>query len=323
MDGALAVVGMAGRFPGASSVAEFWRNLCAGVESVTFFSEEELAASGVPESVYRHPSYVPAKAKLDGVELFDAEFFGFNAHEAELLDPQHRLFLETAWEALEDAAHDPARFPGRIAVYAGSSVNTYLLRAVAADPSLISDMTALLANEKDFLATRVAYKLDLRGPAMTIQTACSTSLVAIHQACQSLLGGECDMALAGGAGIRPEHAEGYRHSDGMALSPDGHCRAFDRQAAGTVNGSGVGVVVLRRLVDAVADGDVVHAVVRGSAVNNDGGGKAGFTAPSSSGQAQVVADALAVAGVSAGSVGFVEGHGTGTPLGDPIEVAGL
>ncbi|MER5332765.1 beta-ketoacyl synthase N-terminal-like domain-containing protein [Micromonospora sp. NPDC002717] len=322
-DNALAVVGMAGRFPGAPSVAEFWRNVCAGVESVTFFSPEELAAAGVPESVYSHPSYVPAKARLDGVELFDAEFFGFNAHEAEMTDPQHRLFLECAWEALEDAAYDPARFPGRIGVYAGSSVNSYLLRAVAADPTLISDMSALMANEKDFLATRVAYKFDLRGPAMTIQSACSTSLVAIHQACQALLAGECDMALAGGVGVRAEEAEGYRHQDGMALSPDGHCRAFDRAAAGTVNGSGLAVVVLRRLVDAVAAGDVVHAVVRGSAVNNDGGGKAGFTAPSAVGQAQVVADALAVAGVSASSVGFVEAHGTGTPLGDPIEVAGL
>ncbi|MFC7548704.1 type I polyketide synthase [Plantactinospora sp. GCM10030261] len=327
-DSALAVVGLAGRFPGASNVAEFWRNVCAGVESVTFFSAAELAAAGVPESVYSHPSYVPAKARLDGVELFDAEFFGFNAHEAEMTDPQHRLFLECAWEALEDAAYDPARFPGRIGVYAGQSMNTYSLYNIMRNPALaqafyLDYLPMMISSNDDFLATRVAYKLDLHGPAMTIQTACSTSLVAIHQACQSLLAGECDMALAGGVGVRAEEAEGYRHQDGMALSPDGHCRAFDRAAAGTVNGSGLAVVVLRRLADAVAAGDVVHAVVRGSAVNNDGGGKAGFTAPSAVGQAQVVADALAVAGVSASSVGFVEAHGTGTPLGDPIEVAGL
>jgi phthiocerol/phenolphthiocerol synthesis type-I polyketide synthase E len=326
--GALAVVGMAGRFPGAADVAAFWRNLCDGVESVTFSTPQELAEAGLPESVYGHPSYVPAKGKLDGVDLFDADFFGFNAHEAEMTDPQHRLFLECAWEALEDAGHDPARFDGRIGAYAGQSMNTYLLYNAMRDPSIVQSfyldyMPMMISANDDFLATRLAYKLDLRGPAMTVQTACSTSLVAIHQACQSLLLGECDMALAGGVGLTIPEAFGHIYREGAGLSLDGHCRAFDRATSGIVGGSGLGIVVLRRLADAVRDGDVVHAVVRGSAVNNDGAGKAGFTAPSVDGQAQVVADALAVAGVSADSVGLVEAHGTATALGDPIEVAAL
>lgn len=325
---AIAVVGMAGRFPGAPDVRSFWKNLCEGMETVTFFSPDDLAAAGIPESLYRRPDYVAAEGKLDGAELFDAGFFELSAPEATITDPQHRIFLECAWEALEDAGYDPARFDGRIGVYGGAGMNTYLLAAVARDPAmfeiLASDYQALAASDKDSLATRVARRLDLRGPAMTVQTASSTSLVAIHLACQSLLGGECDMALAGGAGVRSEQPEGYLHREGSLLSADGHCRPFDRAASGIVNGSGAGIVVLRRLSDARAAGDVIHAVVLATAVNNDGGtGKAAFTAPSGHGQAQVVTDALVASGVSADTIGFVEAHGTGTLLGDPIEVCGL
>lgn len=325
---AIAVVGMAGRFPGASDVPSFWTNLCEGRETVTFFSPAELAAAGVMESLYRRTNYVAAKGKLDGVELFDAEFFGVSEQEATIMDPQHRIFLECAWEALEDAAYDSTRFGGRIGVYGGVGINTYLLSSVARDPAtfemLISDYEVFAASNMDSLATRVAYALDLHGPAMTVQTACSTSLVAIHLACRSLLDGECDMALAGGAGVRSEQPEGYLHQDGSSLSADGHCRPFDRAASGMVSGSGAGIVVLKRLSDALAAGDVIHAVVLASAVNNDGStGKPEFTAPSVRGQAQVVTDALTASGVSADTIGLVEAHGTGTVAGDPVEVRGL
>ena len=325
---AIAVVGMAGRFPGAPDILSFWKNSREGLETVTFFSPAELAAAGIPESLYRRPDYVAAEGKLDGAEHFDAGFFGLSAPEATIIDPQHRIFLECAWEALEDAGYDPARFDGRIGVYGGAGMNTYLLGAIARDPALfeilVSDYQAFAATDKDSLATRVARQLDLRGPAMTVQTAGSTSLVAIHLARQSLLGRECDMALAGGAAIRSEQPEGYLHRDGSPLSADGHCRPFDGAASGMVNGSGAGVVVLRRLADALAAGDVIHAVVLATAVNNDGGtGSAAFAVPSGHGQAQVVTDALAASGVSADTIGFVEAHGTGTIAGDPIEVSGL
>jgi acyl transferase domain-containing protein len=325
---AIAVIGMAGRFPGADDVATFWANVCAGVESVTVAAPEELAGSGIPESVYGHPSYVPAKGRIEGIDLFDADFFGYSAYEAELTDPQHRLFLESAWAALEDAGHDPARFDGRIGVYAGQTVNTYLLYQAMRNPALVRSfyldyMPMLVPANDDFLATRVAYKLDLHGPAMTVQTACSSSLVAIHQACQSLLYGECDLVLAGGVGLTVPDAFGHVYREGAGLSPDGHCRAFDETTSGIVGGSGLAVVVLRRLEDALRDGDTVHAVILGSAVNNDGSRKAGFSAPSVAGQAQVIADALAVANVSAGSVHFIEAHGTATAVGDAVEVAAL
>lgn len=328
LSGALAVVGLAGRFPGADTVTELWRNLRDGVESITVTTREELAEAGLPRAVYEHPDYVPAKGKLPGIDLFDADFFGFSAHEAELTDPQHRLFLECAWAAMEDAAHDPARFPGRVGVYAGQSMNTYVLWRAMRDPSVVAsyylDYMPMMVNANDdFLATRVAYHLDLTGPAMTVQTACSTSLVAVHQAAQGLLNGECDLALAGGVALLVPEGFGHVWRDGSGVSRDGHCRAFDSRGDGIVGGSGLGIVVLRRLADALDDGDVIHAVLRGSAVNNDGAGKAGFTAGSADGQAQAVADALAVAGVPAGSIGLVEAHGTATELGDPVEVAGL
>ncbi|MER7004172.1 beta-ketoacyl synthase N-terminal-like domain-containing protein [Dactylosporangium sp. NPDC000555] len=322
---AVAVIGMAGRFPGARSVDELWRNLCEGREAVTFFSEAQLRAAGVADAELRDPAYVPARAVVEDVELFDAEFFGFGVRDAEILDPQHRIFLECAWEAVEHAGYDTTRYDGHVGVYAGSAISTYLL-ALLADPALVASVGGyriLLANDKDHLTTRVAHKLDLRGPAVTVQTACSTSLVAVHLGTQALLARECDMVLAGGVAVSLPQVSGYRYEPQGIMSPDGHCRAFDAAARGTVAGNGAGVVVLKRLADALADGDTVHAVILGSAVNNDGAGKSGYTAPSARGQADVVAEALDAAGVAPGTVGYVEAHGTGTGLGDPIEVAAL
>ncbi|MER6363212.1 beta-ketoacyl synthase N-terminal-like domain-containing protein [Kitasatospora sp. NPDC001527] len=322
----IAIVGMAGRFPGAPDVDTFWRNLEEGRESVSVLSEEQLRASGVDPAVSGRDGYVRAKGVLEGADRFDAAFFGYSPREAEIMDPQHRVFLECAWEALESAGCVPEAFAGRIGVFAGAGMNTYLLHNVTANRRVYDaagPYQTLLASDKDFLATRVAYKLGLTGPALTVQTACSTSLAAVHLACQSLLDGECDLALAGGVSIGSPLAQGYAYEPGGILSPDGHCRPFDAAAAGTVPGNGAGVVVLRRLADARRDGDTVDAVVLGSAVNNDGSLKAGYTAPSVDGQAAVVAEALAVAGVDAGSIGYLEAHGTGTALGDPIELAAL
>jgi acyl transferase domain-containing protein len=327
LDNAIAVVGMAGRFPGADDVATFWRNICDGVESVSFFTEEELAAAGIEPDVYKHPDYVPARAVLADWNCFDAEFFDYSARDAEYMDPQQRLFLETAWAAMEDAGYAPSRIDGRVGVYAGASLSTYLLHAIGGNPDLLKsfysmdDMSLLLGTSGDFLATRTAYKLGLTGPATTVQSACSTSLVAIHQACQSLLYDECDLAIAGGSSVTVPHGVGYLYREGGPKSQDGHCRAFDAKAGGAMGGSGVGAVVLKRLAD--AEHDHVYAVVRGSAVNNDGAVKVGFTAPSVSGQATVVLDAVEVSGVDPASIGLVEAHGTGTALGDPIEVAAL
>ena len=319
----IAVVGMSCRFPGADDPRQFWRNLCAGVESVAFLGDDELLAAGLSPARLRDPSWVRAHAALDRPYAFDAAFFGVSQREAEVTDPQQRVFLECAWSALEDAGCDPARYPGAIGVFAGSGSSGHLAR-VMAHPELMAAVgdAAAFANKADFLTTRASYKLGLRGPSVAVQTACSTSLVAIHLACQSLLGMECDLALAGGATITPEPT-GYPYQEGGILSPDGHCRAFDARAAGTVGGSGAGIVVLKRYADAVRDGDTIRAVVRGSAVNNDGAGKVGFTAPSVKGQAQAITEALAAAGVDAGTLSYVEAHGTGTPLGDPVEIAAL
>jgi amino acid adenylation domain-containing protein len=328
---AIAVIGMAGRFPGAPSLEAFWDNLRRGVESITHFPPEELE-DAYGRSVQNQPGYVRARSILDGVELFDAGFFNFLPREAELTDPQQRVFLEIAWEALESAGYDPAVFPGEIAVYAGSSFNTYLLYNLLNDRQRLENMTGnyqvgefptLVGNGADFLATRTAYKLDLRGPAFTLQSACSTSLLAVAEACQCLLDYRADMALAGGVSITFPQKRGYLYQEGGMVSPDGHCRTFDAEAAGTVFGSGAGVVLLKRLDAALADGDPIRAVIRGSAVNNDGARKVGYTAPSSDGQAKVVALAHAVADISADCISYVECHGTATPLGDPIEIAGL
>jgi acyl transferase domain-containing protein/acyl carrier protein len=307
----IAIIGMSGRFPGAENVGAYWRSLREGVESISTFPDEA------------RPGYVPRAGALDDIERFDARFFGYSPREAELMDPQQRLFLEESWKALEDAGIDPARPPGRIGVFAGTGMSTYLLAHVYPNRERLDAYQAAVANDKDFLATRVAYKLDLRGPGLTIQTACSTSLVAVCVACQSLMNGDCDATLAGGVTLRLPQRSGYIHVEEGILSPDGHCRAFDAEARGTVPGSGVGVVVLKRLSDALADGDKIRAVIRGWALNNDGGGKAGYTAPLTEGQAGVIQEALALAEVDPATVSYVEAHGTGTRLGDPIEVAAL
>ncbi|MCC6456163.1 MAG: amino acid adenylation domain-containing protein [Caldilineaceae bacterium] len=325
-DRAVAIVGLAGRFPKSKTLDAFWQNLCDGLELIAFLSDDELAAAGVDAALLADPHYVKANSFLEDADLFDADFFGFNPREAALLDPQHRLFLECAHAALENAGYDPDRYPGAIGLFAGSSASSYYAANVAA---LLEQMDgagqyqAALANDKDFLTTRVSYKLNLRGPSVAVQTACSTSLVAVQMACQALFAGQCDLALAGGVSITFPQKVGYRYQEGMILSPDGHCRAFDAQAQGTIAGQGVGLVVLKPLSEALAGGDTIYAVIRGAAVNNDGAVKVGYTAPSVEGQAQVIALAQAAAGIDPATISYVEAHGTGTPLGDPTEIAAL
>lgn len=323
---AVAIVGMAGRFPGARGLEEFWRNLADGVESIRFYTDEELAAAGIAPQVLSDPAYVKARAELADIELFDAGLFGFTPREAEIADPQQRIFLECVWEALEDAGYDPARYPGDIALYGGASMNTYLINNLLGNRRLIEAMGLLqtaIFNRNDHLTTHTAYTLNLKGPSVTVQTTCSTSLVAVHMACQALTGYHCDMALAGGVAVPVPNRTGYFYQEGGIGSPDGHCRAFDAQADGTVSGSGAGVVVLKRLSEALADGDCIRAVIRSSAINNDGAEKIGYTAPSVAGQAQAIAMAQAIAGISPERISYIECHGTGTSLGDPIEIEAL
>jgi acyl transferase domain-containing protein/thioesterase domain-containing protein len=325
--GSIAIVGIAGHFPAARSPSELWRLLRDGREATQWPSDDELRAAGVTDSDLADPNYVRATLVLPDLEMFDAEFFGFSRRDAAVLDPQHRHFLECAWEALEDAGHMPEHFDGSIGVFGGCGMQAYFTYNLLTNPQLVKSMGLFLlrhtGNDKDFLCSRVSYLLNLKGPSVSVQTACSTSLVAVHMAAQSLLAGECDMALAGGASIELPHGQGYRFAEGEILSPDGHCRAFDDDAAGTIFGSGAALVVLRRLEDALHDDDNIYAVIRGSAVNNDGSQKAGYLAPSVDGQAGAAAEALAVAGVEPGSVQYIECHGTGTAVGDPIEVAAL
>ena len=322
---AVAVVGLAGRFPGARDITELWRNLRDGRESTARFEPDELAAAGVSAEIADDPAYVPVRALLDDPDRFDAQFFGYSPREAELLDPQHRVFLECAWHALEHSGHDPRRFPGAIGVFAGCGSNTYLLDFLSRGGVLapVELYQAMLGGDADFLATRVSYELGLRGPSLTVQTACSTSLAAAHLAIQSLLSGESDLALAGGARISAPQRAGYLYQRDGIFSPDGHCRPFDADAQGCFEGDGVGVVVLRRLDDALEAGDRVHAVVLGSAMNNDGDAKVGYTAPGVRGQAEVIATAQALADLRPESISYIEAHGTATPLGDPVEVAAL
>ncbi|HZF12748.1 MAG TPA: amino acid adenylation domain-containing protein, partial [Thermoanaerobaculia bacterium] len=323
--GGVAIIGMAGRFPGAEDLDTFWRNLESGRESISLFTEAELLAAGEPEELIRDPSYVRARGVLEKADYFDPAFFGYSAREAEMIDPQQRLFLECAWEALEDAVYDAQRFPGAIGVYGGVAPSTYGFELLAQSRVVgtFGKLQILLANDKDFLCSRVAYKLGLRGPSVVVQTACSTSLTAVHLAATALLRGECDMALAGGVGVSFPQRVGYLYQEGGIFSRDGHCRSFDARALGAVGGQGVGIVVLKRLADALADGDAIRAVIKGSAINNDGGLRAGYTAPSLEGQARVIRAAQLAAGVEAETIGYVEAHGSATRLGDPIEVAAL
>ena len=324
---AIAVIGMAGRFPGARDIQTFWTNLRAGVESIHRFTDEELLAAGESPELLGDPDYVKAGAQLADTDAFDAPFFGVSPRDAAIMDPQHRFFLEVAWAAFEDAGYVGAKVEGQVAVFATCGMNEYMNKNVLRNAEVTSSVGEWLirhtANDSNFLATRASYELDLRGPSMNVQTACSSSLVAIHLACQSLLNGECELALAGGSTVSAEQHRGYLYKEGEILSPDGHCRAFDAKSAGTVSSSATGAVVLKRLSDALRDGDEVRAVIRGSATNNDGRDKVGYLAPSVSGQARVVSEALAVAGVLAREVSYVEAHGTGTLIGDPIEIAGL
>lgn len=325
-DNDIAIIGLSCRFPGAKNKDEYWQNLRDGVSSVSFFTDEELLAAGVPAEIIKKPNYVKARSVLDEPGHFDAAFFGMNPREAEILDPQNRLLLESAWEAMELAGYDPARFQGQVGIFAGSEMSNYYTLNIFRSPEklkTISPLQIILGVDRGYLSTRISYMLNLKGPSMTVQTSCSTSLVAAHLACESLLSGECDMALAGGVTVQIPHRVGYFYEEGGILTPDGVTRTFDANAKGTLFGSGVGVIVLRRLEDALADGDFIYALVKGSAVNNDGSAKVGFTAPSVEGQARVIIEAQGVADIDAETISYIEAHGTATSLGDPIEIEAL
>ncbi len=321
----IAVIGLSGRFPGAANIDEFWGNLEKGVESISRFTDDEVIEEGIDPGMLDRPEYVKAWGVLDGVDKFDALFFGYNPREAAILDPQQRIFLEESWKALENSGYDSEKYGGSIGVFASTGMNTYIknLSGGEGTEGLANDYQIMISNDKDFLATRVSYKLNLEGPGITVQTACSSSLVAVHLACRSLISGECDMALAGGVSVRLPQKKGYMYQEGMILSPDGHCRAFDEKAKGTVGGNGAGVVVLKRLDKAVGDRDNIWAVIKGSAINNDGSMKVGYTAPRLDGQARAIDDAQRKAGIDPGTITYIEAHGTGTPMGDPIEIEAL
>ena len=321
----IAIIGMRGRFPGANDLEAYWRNLAEGVESITTLTPDDMRAAGVPDHITRLPGYVNAAPLLDHIDEFDAGFFGFSARDAALTDPQHRVFLETCWEALEDAGYDPAAWPGAIGLFGGCEMSTYLYQLSQNPDALqyIDGMQLMVTNDKDHLCTQASYRLNLRGPSVVVQTTCSTSLVAVALACESLQAGRCDMALAGGVTVRVPQRGGYFYAAGSILSPDGHCRPFDANAQGTIVGSGVGIVVLKRLADARRDRDQIRGVILGAGLNNDGNDKVGYTAPSFRGQAAAIRAAHAAAGIPVDSIGYVEAHGTGTILGDPIEVSAL
>ncbi|MGJ5676051.1 MAG: SDR family NAD(P)-dependent oxidoreductase [Nostochopsis sp.] len=323
----IAIIGINGRFPGAKNVDKFWEILRDGIESISHFTDEELLAAGVDSDLLNDPNYVKAGSIIEDIELFDAAFFGFTPREAEITDPQHRLFLESAWEALESAGYDSESYNGKVGVFAGVTNSNYLFVNLYSNQQLIHSLDALnlfIGNEKDNLSTQISYKLNLTGPSINVQNNCSTSLIAVHLACQSLLNGESDIALAGGVSIaKLPQKSGYQYQEGILHSPDGHCRTFDAKAQGTVFGDGLGIVVLKRLDDAVNDGDFIHAVIKGSAINNDGSLKVGYTAPSVNGQREVILEALALADVEPDTISYIEAHGTATPLGDPIEIKAL
>lgn len=322
----IAIIGMAGKFPKAKNINEFWLNLCNGVEGISFYTDEELISFGVDPELLKNPNYVKARGDLESIDKFDANFFGYNPRDAAITDPQQRLLLESAWEALEDAGCVPENFIGRIGVFAGESMDTYMFLNVF--PTMekvlsVASLRAAIGNDKDSLTTNIAYRLNLKGPAITVQTSSSTSLVAVCVACQSILSYQCDMALAGGVSLGPPAKSGYMYQEGGILSSTGHCRTFDATSDGFVPGSGLGFVVLKRLEEAVTDRDHIYAVIKGFAVNNDGSSKVSYAAPSVNAQAEVVAEAQALAGTTPDGIGYIECHGTGTLLGDPIEVAAL
>jgi len=320
----IAVIGMACRFPGASDLSEFWNNLKNGVESITFFSEEELIAAGVDETLIKHPDYVPAKGIIERADWFDNQFFEYSPREAALMDPQIRIFHEVAWEAIEHAGYNPD-LEGSIGLYAGASSNVFweVMASLNSMESGTEQFAVRQLANRDYLNTRVSYKLNLHGPSVSVNTACSTSLASIHMACRALLTGECRLALAGGVSISTPQKDGYLYTEGMILSQDGTCRPFDASAQGSVPGEGAGVVVLKPLKAALADGDTIYAVIKGSASNNDGIRKVGYTAPSIEGQAEVIRASHRIARVEPETISYVEAHGTGTVMGDPIELEAL
>lgn len=321
----VAVIGMRGRFPGAPDLDTFWSRLRAGDELLTTYTDDQLVAAGVPEQVLRNPRYVRRAASLPDAFDFDPEFFGYTRREAKLMDPQQRLMLEVAWELLDTIGYSGGAGDQAVGVFAGAAMNTYLTNVVARSCDLLTydGIGFMVANDKDYLTTRISYKLGLKGPSVAVQTACSTSLVAVHVAAQSLIAGECDIALAGGVSVIANAYPGYVYGEGMMFSPDGRCRPFDADADGTTFGDGVGLVALKRLAEAIEDGDRILAVLKGSAVNNDGSDKIGYTAPSVEGQRAVISEAHAVAGVDGDTITYVEAHGTATALGDPIEFTAL
>lgn len=321
----IAIIGMSGRFPGADGISALWENIKDGVESITQLTEEDLKATGIKEEIYNDPCYVRAEAAVENIDEFDADFFDCTPREAQILNPQHRMFLQYSWKALEDAGYNPEMYEGRIGVYAGEGFNKYFMDIAnnKEENKWLNEMQVLMGNDKDFLATQVSYKLGLTGPSMTVQSGCSTSLLAIALATQGLNNYQCDIALAGGVRLGIPQKTGYLYKEGSILSPDGHCRPFDEAANGTVGGSGLGIVVLKRLEDALKDKDHIYAVIKGTAINNDGNNKIGYTAPSIDGQADAIYEALQVAGIKADEIGYIETHGTGTNLGDPIEFSAL
>jgi polyketide synthase PksJ len=329
-DTAVAIIGMSCRFPLGSDIHTYWENLRQGIEAVRFLSDEELLRAGVSKTMVADKDYVPAVSAIEDIECFDAEFFGFSRREAEILDPQQRLLLECAYHALEQAGYalgsETPRVSRNVGVYVGAATSTYAYQNLLTHPDLVDAMGVMnmsIGNEKDFVAAQIAFRLNLTGPAVNINTACSTSLVAVHHAANSLINYECDMALAGGATVRAQQEQGYLYAEGGILSADGHCRPFSSESNGTLDGNGAGVVLLKRLVDAIADGDHIHAVIESSAINNDGSDKMGITAPSVKGQARVVHEAIVLAEISANDIGYIEAHGTGTKMGDPIEISAL
>ena len=321
----IAVIGMSGKFPKADSIKRFWENIKNGVEAIDFFTEEELKAEGETQENIENPSYVSANAYLENKAFFDANFFGYLPDEAKVMDPQMRLFHECVWEALEDAGCNTKELKNKVGLFAGASsnLNWQIFAELANKDNAVNGFAASQLSDVRFMASKVAYNLNLRGPSIFMDTACSTSLVAIHEACKSLLLADCNIAIAGGSTVTNKSKKGYLYSEGMILSKDGHCKAFDSEASGTITSEGVGVVVLKTLKNALKDGDNIHAIIKGSAVNNDGNNKVGYTAPSVEGQAEVILKAQKWAKVTPESISLLEAHGTGTKLGDPIEFAAL